>query len=156
MTKTATRPKGPGVDEAHRDLITAALVESEGRSRTRTLTADDVLTVAVNAEKRLERAGVPKRLRDGAVASYNPWTVPKSYRSAAIGTTVTLQRTSARWVLVAVAQGYAHVTPYGQPVGLPLRVDLPGSVDPADLLQVLLAGAGLSYSPSTATDETAH
>lgn len=145
-TSTASvRVKGLTVNDKNRDRIAALIENAEGRSTSRTLSVQDVLQVAEDAEKRLDAAGLPKRLRVGVAAYYNPWAVPHSYGHAARGTALRLQRTSARWVLTSVDRDYVPTKPRGHIPGDSLKVTLPDEIDPPDLFGVLLRNAHLRY-----------
>lgn len=86
-------------DEARiSDLLSAV----NGHSRSHTYTAAYQLrAIALDAEKRLEELGIPKKDRIGAViVSQSGSKLPSAYKYTATTTTVCLKRRSSEWYLV--------------------------------------------------------
>lgn len=131
--------KTPRIAPANRDAITAILDEAQKGCRARLLDYSDVERAARDAEKRLE--ALPKRLRVGATASYDPWSVAKAYKFSAEGTAITLRRNTQGWTLISASRSYVQASAYGAGAGLDLRVRLAKGVDAEDLLAALLRRA---------------
>lgn len=88
--------------------IESELRRAQGRARARTLDADDIAWLAKAAEGRLDRLGIPLRLRKGATAARYDADLAKSYDYRAESTMVTIERGSTgregrrNWYLTSV------------------------------------------------------
>lgn len=83
------------------DLIAAYLAGVNGKATAHTFTSwAEIATVAEDAEKRLERLGIPKNERAGArFDAQSGEKLPNAYKYTARGTVVTLTRRSGGWYL---------------------------------------------------------
>lgn len=71
----------------------------------------EVHQVVEEAEKRLERAGVPKSKRAGIAVTYTPaGPQAKAYKYAAASTRIVVRRRSADWILEAVTKTEVYPT----------------------------------------------
>ena len=129
-----------------RDRIQAALDAAEGRATARCVSATEVLKIAERAERRL--AAFPKAAWAGVLVTYlaeGPWA--RSYNQGyggASATQVTLLRRSRDWALIdarRVTRGNGAAK---------LTVELPPTLDRADVTARLLKDAGLTHRPVSA------
>ena len=75
----------------------------------------EVHQVVEEAEKRLERAGVPKSKRAGIAVTYTPaGPQAKAYKYAAASTRIVVRRRSADWILEAVTKTEVYPTASAQ------------------------------------------
>jgi hypothetical protein len=81
--------------------IQATLDKEQIRATARTLDADEVVSLAEDAEERLERLEIPKKSRVGSVVRYSEAVNCNSYGYRAEATLVELTRGSTGWFLTA-------------------------------------------------------
>ena len=93
------------INIADTEAVRAALAAVNGRAERHAYTLPtEILAVAYDAERALERLDVPKAARKGArYVSQSSGNLPNAYKYKAIGTTVTLVRGAAGWFLADVA-----------------------------------------------------
>jgi len=90
--------------------IVAALRAATGKAMAHTYThATEIAFLARTAEARLERLGIPKAMRAGAVLVADSGTkLPKAYKYSARATVVHLIRKSTGWYLESAAATDLH------------------------------------------------
>lgn len=83
--------------------VAAALAAVNGRATSLTITTpEQVARIADEAERVLANS-LPKAARTGAKVAYTPaGPSAKSYKQAAVSTTIGLERRAAGWVLIAI------------------------------------------------------
>lgn len=82
--------------------ISAVLDELQKRARERTISADYVQFVAIEAEKRLAKNELAKYQRTGARVIYGYHEFRSGYKYTAYGTIIVLERFAAGWFLIDV------------------------------------------------------
>jgi hypothetical protein len=90
--------------KASEELIDA-VTEGNGRATKFAYTAPEIVELALRAERRLERSGLPQADRVGFVAKFDhkgPWA--KAYKYTASGRSVTLRRQTKGWVLASIEE----------------------------------------------------
>lgn len=121
--------------------IEAALNAVQERARVRRLSLSDLKADVAEAERRLTRAGVPKKYWPGVLVRVDPYRVPLSYRYFAETTVATVTYRARKWRLVNVerircareSHGNSHADP---------RVTVPVH-DESVLLQAMFNKHGL-------------
>lgn len=89
--------------------IEADLKAVNGKAKTFTVTtADEVERVAILAEERLERSGVPASMRVGTTAVYTSEGPGRGYKYKAPVTIVMLVRRKGGWRVTEVKRGSAY------------------------------------------------
>lgn len=88
------------------DKISDALKTGQGKARARLLDAYDVKKAAADAEKSLEKMGLPKAMRKGVKVDFCPFSekIPNAYIGIPYGTCAELIRGSKDWFLVGVSR----------------------------------------------------
>jgi hypothetical protein len=119
--------------------ITAALDAAQGRATARTISPEDLVTFAAEAEKQMEKAGIPKALRKGATLRILPARVANAYQYAAEGTSATLERGSTDWYLISASRGHCGHCSYGGYGRTQLEM-----VESPELTAALYRGAGIT------------
>jgi hypothetical protein len=80
--------------------VEATLEKVNGRSKTHTATASDVLRAAEYAEKELESLGVPKADRKGARYIFESGSkLPNCYKGSPNVNRIRIDRTSSGWIM---------------------------------------------------------
>lgn len=93
------------IAESNAAAIESALKEVNGKSTSHTYTGyGEIFEIAAGAECRLERLGVAKARRAGAVMhATSGEKVANSYKNTRTGTLVLMERRSSDWYLVSVS-----------------------------------------------------
>lgn len=127
------------INITHTAKIIAALDAAQGRATARTISPEDLVAHAAEAEKQMETAGVPKALRRGATLRILPARVANSYKYAAEGTRATLERGSTGWFLTSASRGHCGHCSYGGYGRAQLEM-----VETPELTAALYRGAGIT------------
>ena len=103
--KKETKMKSINVCEKNRIKIDATLLAANGRATEHTYSADQILALAMTAEKNIVEAGVLAKDRRGAhFVAVSGGSVARSYKYARKCTQVTLVRHASAWHLAEVAR----------------------------------------------------
>jgi len=87
--------------EANRTKIDALLQEINGKSVSHTASAQNIINLAEFMEMRLEKFGIAKKDRSGAIAwGMSGGSVPTAYKYSRIINTYTIERGSSSWFLI--------------------------------------------------------
>jgi len=114
------------------EKIQQILAEAQKGCSARVLNYADVQSQADAAERTLQDAGIPQKMRQGAKASILPPKVCNSYKSPAMGTHVRLLRGSKNWFVTSATRSYCDTCRYGDNGSL--RVEVPYNSDLLDAM----------------------
>lgn len=94
------------ISKATTDKITDALKTGQGKVRARLLDAYDIKKAAGDAEKSLEKMGLPKVMRKGVKVDFCPFSekFAGAYNGIPYGTCAEMIRGSKDWFLVGVSR----------------------------------------------------
>jgi hypothetical protein len=94
------------ISKATTDKITDALKTGQGKARARLLDAYDVKKAAADAEKDLEKMGIPKTMRKGVKVDFCPFSekFASAYKGIPYGTRAEMIRGSKDWFLVGISR----------------------------------------------------
>ena len=123
------------------EKIQQLLAETQKGCSARVLNCADVQSQADAAERTLQDAGIPQKMRQGAKASILPPKVCNSYKQPAMGTHVRLERGSKAWFVTSATRGYCDSCRYGGSERL--RVEVPYN---RDLLDAMARGLGIQIT----------
>lgn len=92
------------ITESNAAAIEAALKEVNGKAYSHTYnTATEIFALAQSSEKSLEKMGIAKARRSGAIVwSVSGEAVANSYKGTRLGTQIRLERRSSDWYLMEV------------------------------------------------------
>lgn len=123
------------------DKVNALLAEVQRGCRSRTTTAENIEVQSWAAELKLQDAGIPEKMRQGARAYMLPEQVANSYKGIAMGTMVTLERGSKSWFVTGAHRGHAGNCAYGGNERLRVEVAFR-----ADLVDAMARKQGITIS----------
>lgn len=85
------------------DELVAAVAEGNGRAGKFVYTAAEIVALALRAERRLERSGLPQADRVGFEATFaHEGPSAAAYKYSAVGRSVTLRRATKGWMLTNI------------------------------------------------------
>ena len=123
-----------------------AVQRANGRADSFTFSASGIITLALDAERKMAESGIPKALRAGAILhATSAGPISKSYKYDAAGTTVTLSRTSTgAWIATQIKR--VTVWP-----GQPRRQTLHVNPEAAEAIRRKAMEGFAVLAPATAT-----
>lgn len=92
------------ITEKHKEALEAAATAANGKATAHTYNAAQIIARAEAAEAKLEKLGIPKADRVGAVANLaSGEALPKAYKWARVITLARIERKSTGWVLTSIS-----------------------------------------------------
>ena len=88
------------ITESNKEEIEELLSQAQGKARVRCFDADDIITLANEAEAKLESLGVAKKYRIGTVIHYSEYASKRAKKWSEDITEIKLKRGNKEWYLI--------------------------------------------------------